>query len=81
MFLDNILPLSLSCVVVRENRLLIGTSKGQLLVYEIPNEKFGNPPRFRVDLKETKKTFSKKPIVQVNVVEGTQETQALSSNL
>lgn len=40
-------------------RLLIGTSKGQLLVYDIPNSKESGG-RFKVDLKETKKTFSKK---------------------
>ena len=35
-------------------RLLIGTSKGQLLVYNVPHRQ-ENPGRFKVDLQETKK--------------------------
>jgi len=62
------LPFQIESLDTFGTRLLIGTSKGQLLVYNVPHRQ-ENPGRFKVDLQETKKGFSKKPIVQLNVVE------------
>eukprot|EP00038_Savillea_parva_P002865 m.118520 g.118520 ORF g.118520 m.118520 type:complete len:956 (+) comp10983_c0_seq4:278-3145(+) len=61
------LPFQIESLDTFGNRLLIGTSKGQLLVYNVPHRQESG--RFKVDLQETKKGFSKKPINQLNVVE------------
>mmetsp|Transcript_10447 Transcript_10447/g.26817 ORF Transcript_10447/g.26817 Transcript_10447/m.26817 type:complete len:994 (-) Transcript_10447:2337-5318(-) len=61
------LPFQIESLDTFGQRLLIGTSKGQLLVYNVPHRQESG--RFKVDLQETKKGFSKKPINQLNVVE------------
>ncbi len=47
------------------DRLLIGTSKGQLLLYRITND----GGKLKVDLLDTKKSFAKKSIAQLAVIE------------
>eukprot|EP00040_Diaphanoeca_grandis_P029545 m.173140 g.173140 ORF g.173140 m.173140 type:complete len:903 (-) comp31717_c4_seq1:125-2833(-) len=62
------LPFQIESLDTVDTKLLIGTSKGQLLVYNVPHKQDPSG-RFKVDLQDTKKTFSKKPIVQLDVVE------------
>jgi Vam6/Vps39-like protein vacuolar protein sorting-associated protein 39 len=64
---------------VAGTRLLIGTSKGQLLVYSVPHTHDASG-RFKVDLQETKKGFSKKPIVQLTAVEQFNVLLSLTDN-
>lgn len=54
-------------------QLLIGTSKGQLLVYDVPHQR-GGGGRFNVKLRLTKKDFLNRrarqaPVQQLTVVE------------
>lgn len=74
------LPFQIESLDTFGTRLLIGTSKGQLLVYNVPHRQ-ENPGRFKVDLQDTKKGFSKKPIVQLNVVQEFGILLSLSDNI
>eukprot|EP00039_Didymoeca_costata_P009001 m.119447 g.119447 ORF g.119447 m.119447 type:complete len:879 (+) comp14318_c0_seq1:145-2781(+) len=61
------LPFQIESMDTYGTKLLIGTSKGQLLVYSIPKQKDVSG-RFKVELQETKKGFSRKSIVQLTAV-------------
>ena len=63
------MPFRIEAIATFGIRLLIGTSEGKLLIYDIPNELAGS--NFDVKLITIKKEFSKakKPISQLNIVE------------
>lgn len=67
------LPFQIEAIETYGERLLIGTSKGQLLVYDVPHARVGGG-RFNVKLRHTKKDFLNRrakqaPIQQLTVVE------------
>ncbi|XP_031566770.1 vam6/Vps39-like protein [Actinia tenebrosa] len=61
------LPLQIECIATHGEYLLVGTRQGHLLVYSLKNATGEN--RFKADLRSSNKLFSKKPILQLAVVE------------
>lgn len=65
------LPLEIECIATSNKKLLVGTSKGHLLVYSVlESHKSGiNEQRFEMFLERSNKAFGRKPILQLVVVE------------
>ncbi|XP_065183462.1 LOW QUALITY PROTEIN: vam6/Vps39-like protein [Sycon ciliatum] len=63
------LPLHIECIATWESSLFVGTRTGVLLVYSIKEGGGGSDgSNLEVELKRPMKSFSKKPIVQLDVV-------------
>eukprot|EP00794_Sanderia_malayensis_P017255 gene17255-18980_t len=58
------LPLQIESIATADEKLLVGTNKGHLLVYEV--REYGDQ-KFDPELKRSDKTFARKSIVQVNI--------------
>mmetsp|Transcript_7714 Transcript_7714/g.10647 ORF Transcript_7714/g.10647 Transcript_7714/m.10647 type:complete len:888 (-) Transcript_7714:2-2665(-) len=64
------LPLKIECIEVwGDTKLLVGTNEGVLFTYEVKEKKDGQQIGYTVTLLDAQKTFSKKPITQLAVVE------------
>lgn len=61
------LPLQIECIATFGDSLLVGTRQGHLLLYGVKDGTGDN--RFEVELRSSNKLFSKKPILQLAVVE------------
>ena len=60
----------IECIEVwGETQLLVGTTEGVLFIYDIKEKKDGQQIGYTVTLRDAQKTFSKKPITQLAVVE------------
>eukprot|EP01114_Cavostelium_apophysatum_P004200 TRINITY_DN1437_c0_g2_i2.p1 TRINITY_DN1437_c0_g2~~TRINITY_DN1437_c0_g2_i2.p1 ORF type:complete len:873 (+),score=238.27 TRINITY_DN1437_c0_g2_i2:146-2764(+) len=62
------LPLKIEAIETWGQKLIVGTTEGVLFIYEIKSSSDGRNP-FTVSLVDAQKTFSKKPINQLTVVE------------
>ncbi|PVU85114.1 hypothetical protein BB560_000916 [Smittium megazygosporum] len=72
------LPIQISAAVSYGNRLIVGSDKGALLVYEINEEKDGNT---RANLIDTKKDFSKKQIDKIEIIKQANAFVCLSDGI
>ena len=64
------LPLDIECLASSASTLLVGTSKGHLLVYGIQeHENTTQKERFQVELQRSDKKIAKKPITQLSIVD------------
>lgn len=61
------LPLQIECIATFGDNLLVGTRQGHLLLYGVKDGAGDN--RFEVELRSSNKLFSKRPILQLAVVE------------
>lgn len=61
------LPLQIECIATFGDNLLIGTRQGHLLLYRVREGSWDK--RFDVELQSSNKLFSKKPILQLAVVD------------
>ncbi|EDO34329.1 predicted protein [Nematostella vectensis] len=73
------LPLQIECIATYADCLLVGTRQGHLLLYSIKDG--SGAIRFKVDLRSSNKLFSKKPILQLTVVEELSILISLSDNV
>eukprot|EP00047_Mylnosiga_fluctuans_P005237 m.239225 g.239225 ORF g.239225 m.239225 type:complete len:847 (-) comp13451_c0_seq1:124-2664(-) len=71
------LPFQIESIDTSETQLFVGTSKGQLLVYNVVLQ----DNKYNMDLVETKKAFSKKPVTQLHVVRELNLLISLSDNV
>ncbi|KAK2560444.1 Vam6/Vps39-like protein [Acropora cervicornis] len=61
------LPLQIECIATFGDNLLVGTRQGHLLLYRVREGSWDK--RFDVELQSSNKLFSKKPILQLAVVD------------
>ncbi|KAJ7340060.1 Vam6/Vps39-like protein [Desmophyllum pertusum] len=73
------LPLQIECIATFGDNLLVGTRQGHLLLYGVKDGTGDN--RFEVELRSSNKLFSKKPILQLAVVEQLNLLISLSDNV
>ena len=64
------LPLEIECIATSGDKLLVGTNKGHLLVYNIREDVTSRSidQRFEVELQRSNKAFGRKPIMQLVVI-------------
>jgi len=63
------LPLKIECLDIWGERLVVGTTEGVLLVYEVKEKKGETRSPFFMSLVDSHKTFSKKPIKMMQVLD------------
>eukprot|EP00048_Salpingoeca_helianthica_P011412 m.164578 g.164578 ORF g.164578 m.164578 type:complete len:851 (-) comp15225_c0_seq3:104-2656(-) len=73
------LPFQIESLDTCGTQLYVGTSKGQLLVYDITSPP--DLPQCTIELRDTKKNFAKKPVVQLHAVKELNLLLSLSDNL
>ncbi|KAL9957718.1 hypothetical protein ACROYT_G034654 [Oculina patagonica] len=73
------LPLQIECIATFGDNLLVGTRQGHLLLYGVKDGT--GDSRFEVELRSSNKLFSKKPILQLAVVEQLNLLISLSDNV
>ncbi|CAH1791977.1 unnamed protein product [Owenia fusiformis] len=74
------LPLIIESITSYDDKLLVGTKQGHLLVYTVSPIP-GNETSFNVSLERSNKAFSKKPITQLVAVPEAQILISLSDNV
>nr|CAG4651586.1 EOG090X0131 [Triops cancriformis] len=78
------LPLQIECICAYEDRLLVGTKQGHLLMYSVlqsvSSPLLSSSTKCEVQLLGSNKYFSKKPIVQLQVIPEHQILISLSDN-
>nr|CAG4643717.1 EOG090X0131 [Lepidurus arcticus] len=79
------LPLQIECICAYDDRLLVGTKQGHLLMYSVlqgvSSPLLSSSTKCEVQLNGSNKYFSKKPIVQLQVVPEHQILISLSDNV
>ncbi|KAL6054782.1 Vam6/Vps39-like protein [Balamuthia mandrillaris] len=63
------LPLKIECLDIWGDRIIVGTTEGVLLVYEVVEKKEEGKTPYFMKLIDDHKEFSKKPIKQLEVIE------------
>jgi len=62
-------PLKIECLAAWGNKLIVGSSEGHLLIYEIETKEQNGKKIFSAVLKVSQKEFARKRISQITVVE------------